>query len=124
MTQGEIESYRQHLRALIRRLDSDRSDLKGEMQGTGGEATGGLSNMPLHPADLGNRAFEQEVNLTLLENEEQLMEEINAALARIEQGAFGRCEKCQNEIARERLQALPYAPYCVECAQMIAGQKR
>lgn len=124
MTQAEIESYRQRLRALINRLDSDRSDLKDEaLQGTGGEASGSLSNVPLHLADLGSRGFEEEVDLTLLENEEQLMEEINAALSRIERGTFGRCEKCRHEITRERLQAVPYTRYCIECSRQLAAQK-
>jgi DnaK suppressor protein len=124
MTQAEVESYRQRLRALINRLDSVRSDLKDEaLHGTGGEASGSLSNVPLHLADLGSRNFEQGVDLTLLENEEQLMEEINAALARIERGTFGCCEKCRHEIAKERLQAVPYARYCIECSRRLAAQK-
>jgi DnaK suppressor protein len=124
MTPAEIESYRLRLRSLINRLDSDRSDLKDEtLHGTGGEASGSLSNVPLHLADLGSRDCEEGVNLTLLENEEQLMEEINAALARIEQGTFGHCEKCRNDIARERLQAVPYTRYCIECSRWLAAQK-
>jgi RNA polymerase-binding transcription factor DksA len=124
MTQTEAVSYRQRLRALINRLDLDRTALKDEaMHGTGGEASGSLSNVPLHLADLGNRQFEEGVNLTLLENQEQLMEEINAALARIEQGTFGHCEKCRHEIARERFQAVPYTRYCVGCSRRLAEQK-
>jgi RNA polymerase-binding transcription factor DksA len=124
MTQTEAESYRQRLLALINRLDLDRTDLKDEtLHGTGGEASGSLSNVPLHLADLGSRHFEEEVNLTLLENQEQLMEEINAALVRIEQGTFGRCEKCRREITRERLQAVAYTRYCSDCSRRFAEQK-
>ena len=118
MTQAEIETFRRRLETLLRRLDRDRAQLKGEaLQATGGEASGSLSDVPLHLADLGTHGFEEEVTLSLLENEEQLIEEINAALARLEQGTFGTCESCRQPIARERLQPLPYARYCARCAQ-------
>ncbi len=66
--------------------------------------------------------FEEELNLGIIENEEQMIEEINAALERIEQGAFGRCEACQQEISRKRLQALPYARFCLGCAQKAVAK--
>ncbi len=120
MTQTETETVRRRLESLLRRLDRDRAQLKDEaLQGTGGEASGSLSDVPLHLADLGTHDFEEEVTLSLLQNEEQLIEEINAALARLEQGTFGTCEGCRRPIARDRLQALPYARYCTSCAQRL-----
>lgn len=118
MTHAETETFRQRLLALLRRLDRDRAQLKDEaLRATGGEANGSLSDVPLHLADLGTHGFEEEVTLSLLKNEEQLIEEINAALARLEQGTFGTCESCRQPIARERLQTLPYARSCARCAQ-------
>jgi RNA polymerase-binding transcription factor DksA len=72
--------------------------------------------VPLHLADLGSHDFEQEFTLGLLEKEEQLAEEINAALARMDQGVFGRCEAGRHEIPKGRLRVLPYTRYCVTCA--------
>jgi RNA polymerase-binding transcription factor DksA len=119
-TQAEIDAYRQGLLALLGRLDGDRSQLAGEVtQAIGGEASGGLSDVPVHPADLGTHDFEERVTLDLLDNEEQIMEEINDALARIDQGLFGRCEACRKDIARARLRALPYARFCVACARKL-----
>jgi RNA polymerase-binding transcription factor DksA len=118
MTRAETECYRQRLLVLMNRIDLDRSDLKAEaLHGSGIEISGGLSNVPLHLADLGSHDFEQRVNWTLVEKEEQIMEEINAALARIEQGVFGRCEKCGRAIARQRLQTIPYTRYCISCSR-------
>jgi len=42
-----------------------------------------------------------------------------AALERITHGTFGRCEECQESIPQTRLQAVPYACYCVDCAQKL-----
>ena len=119
-TKAEKNLYRQRLVNLTTRLEGERSQLKGEaLQPTGGEASGGFSNAPIHPADLGSRDVEEDVALGLLENEEQLIEEINAALARLDEGGYGRCEKCKQEIYRARLQAVPYARYCVSCARQL-----
>jgi RNA polymerase-binding transcription factor DksA len=113
-----IESYRRKLLDLGQRLRGDLSELEREaLQGLGGEAGGGLSNSPLHLGDLGTETFTEELGLDLLGNEEQLLAEVNAALARIDQGTFGHCEKCRKEIARARLGALPYARYCRACAE-------
>jgi RNA polymerase-binding transcription factor DksA len=118
ISEAEARAYRQRLLALMGRLDRDRSQLKDEaLCPTGGEASGGLSDVPLHLGDLGSHSFEEELTLGLLENEEQLIEEINAALDRLDQGTYGRCVACQQEIPKERLQALPYARYCVACTR-------
>lgn len=124
MTKTELEGYKKALLALQRRLNGDISHLTGEaLHRGGGEGSGNLSNMPIHMADLGTDNFEQEFTLSLLENEEKSLEEITAALARIEQGTFGRCEECQAAIPKARLQALPYARWCVECARKLEQSK-
>jgi len=120
MTQAEIDVYRQKLLALGRRLQGDVSGLMDEaLRKTGGEASGNLSNTPLHLADLGTDAFEQEVNLSLLENEDQQLEEVSAALDRIGQGTYGRCQECGQDIPRPRLDAVPFTRYCVGCAEKL-----
>jgi RNA polymerase-binding transcription factor DksA len=70
-------------------------------------------------ADLGTDNFEQEFTLGLLQNEELLLKEIEAALKRLEQGDFGLCEECQRSIPRARLQALVYTRHCVDCARKL-----
>jgi DnaK suppressor protein len=118
MTQDKIDAYRRRLLALMDRLARDRVQLKEEaLRPTGGEASGSLSDIPLHLADLASQACEEELMLGLLESEEQLIEEINGAFARMDQGSYGRCLACRKGIPRERLQAVPYARYCVACAR-------
>src|ERR1700751_3512935 len=120
MTKTEMESYRESLLALRSRHNGDVSHLTDEaLRRTSGGAAGNLSNMPIHMADLGTDNFEQEFTLSLLQNEEQLLDEIAAALERINQGTFGRCEECGGEIMKARLQAVPYARYCVDCARKL-----
>jgi RNA polymerase-binding transcription factor DksA len=123
MTTRELETYRERLLSLGKTLSGDRAHLKEEaLQPKGGEASGGFSNVPLHLADLGTHYFEAEMTLTLLENEEQLLEEINRALERIDKGTFGRCETCQNAIPRQRLDVLPYTRHCIDCARKLQSE--
>jgi DnaK suppressor protein len=120
MTQVDLDGYRKQLQGLRSRLRGDVSHLTSEaLHETGGEASGSLSNTPIHMADLGTDNFEQEFTLGLIKNEEQALDEIGNALDRIDQGIFGHCEECHKEIPKARLQALPYTRYCVECARKL-----
>jgi len=113
----EIEEYRQRLVTLMRRIKGDLDMLRAEaLQSAGGEASGGISNVPLHKADLSGRQFEEDVQLGLVANEELLFAQADAALTRIEEGTFGSCENCQCEIGMERLDAVPYGRLCAACA--------
>ena len=120
MTKAELESYREALLTLRRRLTGDVSHLADEaLRSTGGEASGSLSNAPLHMADLGTDNYEQEFTFTLLQNQEQALDEIDQALERVHQGSYGHCEECRTPIPRPRLQALPYTRHCVACARKL-----
>jgi len=115
MLTAELASYRGKLLALRGRLAGDVSTLADEARNSEDEASGNLSHVPIHMADLGTH--ERELTLGLLGNEEQALEEIAAALGRIEQGTFGQCEGCGQAIPKGRLHALPYARSCVGCAR-------
>ncbi|MCL6504858.1 MAG: TraR/DksA family transcriptional regulator [Pirellulales bacterium] len=120
ITKDEAEEYRELLQGMLRRLSGVREQLAGEaLHPIGGEAAGGISNVPLHLGDLGSQAYEEEMLLGLLENEEQLIAEVNLALDRLSQGVYGQCERCGQEISRARLRALPYVRYCLACAKEL-----
>jgi RNA polymerase-binding transcription factor DksA len=118
MNQAELDNFRRSLLALGNSIKANFSTFQGEaVRDTGGAASGSLFNAPLHLADLGTDNFQQEVNLSLLETEEQRLEEISEALKRLDQGSYGICAECQRPIDRDRLEALPYTRFCVECAR-------
>jgi|SRR5438132_11436922 len=123
MSKTELEKYRRELLDLSGRLRGDVA--RGEhaaLRKTGGEGSGNLSNMPTHPADLATDNFEQETAVSLLENQEQILEQVVAALRRLKDGSFGKCQECGKPIAVERLQAIPYTPHCVDCARTLEAE--
>ena len=78
-----------------------------------------LSNMPIHMADAGSDNYEIENTLGLMDSERKLVKEIDEALDRIENGTYGICEGSENSIPKARLEAIPWAKYCVEYANML-----
>ena len=61
--------------------------------------------------------LERELALRCLTRESRLAREVRAALARIEGGSFGICLNCEEEIKPRRLEAVPWAAYCVRCQE-------
>lgn len=85
-------------------------------------AAGDLSMMPVHMADIGSDTFEQEFALELMEGERQLLREIDEALQRIDAKTYGICEGTGSLISRARLEAKPWAKYCVEYAREMESR--
>jgi RNA polymerase-binding protein DksA len=83
------------------------------------DATGDLSSMPIHMADIGTDNYEQEFALGLMDSERKLLREIDDALGRIEQNTYGICEGTDKPIPKARLEAQPWARHCVEYARML-----
>jgi len=68
-----------------------------------------------HPGDVATTTLDREIDYTLEENEERVLSAIDVALKRIEDGTFGTCRTCGQQIAIERLEALPYTTQCIDC---------
>jgi RNA polymerase-binding transcription factor DksA len=123
MTDQELKKFRGLLLSLGRRLRGEVAQVTNDaLRGTGADPAGGLSNLPIHPSDLGNDTYQQEVAVTLLENESLLLGQVAAALRRIEDGTYGRCQGCGRDMPLKRLEALPYATHCLECANRLEGE--
>lgn len=81
------------------------------------ESSGDLSNMPVHLADVSSDNYEQELTLELMENKGEVLTRIESALKKIKNGSYGTCEICQKRIKKARLEAIPYARYCISCQE-------
>ena len=114
MDRTEQADYKARLIELRRRLkrevDSTEEALREDVA-----APGALSSVPTHPADRDVEGLDAEI--AIAQNEEHLLEQVEAALERIESGKFGVCQQCGKPIAKQRLQALPYTPRCIDCAR-------
>jgi RNA polymerase-binding protein DksA len=98
---------RKRVEDAIEYLKKETSGLEDETE----ENEGGVDN---HLADQAAPTLDRELDYTLAEDAEQVLEQIDAALARIEAGTYGVCEVCGEPIPEERLEARPWATLCIE----------
>jgi RNA polymerase-binding transcription factor DksA len=70
-----------------------------------------------HPADVATDTAERELDLARVAMLEARLAQIDDALARLKQGAYGRCQVCGKPIPDERLEVMPDTPYCLQDAQ-------
>jgi DnaK suppressor protein len=105
-----LEAERMDLRAQLDELEEStfsaaQSDITGEM------------GFDEEYADAGTNTFEREKDLSLVNNLRDLMDRIDKALAKIEDGTSGLCDRCGKPIEKLRLKALPYANLCLKDKQ-------
>lgn len=83
-----------------------------------------LSSAEQHPAELATETMERELDQSLIEHAESELVEIDAALARLQADAYGRCEACGKPISDARLEVMPAARYCLEDQARISKNGR
>jgi len=113
MSDQKMNQFRERLRDMRDRMtgqvDSAVESIREDLN-----PVGRVSNAPVHLADDAPENIESDIQV--IEMERGLLEEVQAALHRIENGTFGQCENCGGAIAEERLDALPYTSRCINCA--------
>lgn len=119
---AELDAFRAWLEDRRDSLTGNVNKMEDEaLRHSRQDATGDLSSMPIHMADMGSDTFEQDFTLGLIENEEVELSAIEEALDRIGDGTFGVCEECFKPIPRERLKAIPHASLCLDCKRKEEG---
>jgi len=120
LTAADIARFRDLLLEKRREIIGNVNEMEGEaLKKSRLDASGDLSSMPIHMADIGTDNYEQEFALDLMDSERRLLHEIDDALGRIAQRTYGVCEGTGKPIPKARLQAQPWARYCVEYARML-----
>jgi len=121
---ADIEHFQTLLLTKRREILQSVSSIEGgALRKSRQDATGDLSIMPVHMADLGTDNYEQEFALDLMDSERRLLAEIDEALDRIEKGTYGICEGTQKPINKPRLEAQPWARYCIEYARQLENRR-
>ena len=123
MKKAEIKEFKDRLLGLRARLRGDVTAMaEAALSKTRSEASGDLSSMPIHMADVGSDNYEQEFTLSMMQSEEETLDQIEAALERIEDGVYGSCVECDGRISKKRLNAIPFTPFCIKCASQREGR--
>ena len=76
---------------------------------------------PSDSGDLSQQSHEEWLFLNRNSLEKSLLREVEEALLRVEEGTYGICQECEEPISAKRLQALPWAKFCVRCQEMLGA---
>ncbi len=115
MSALDTQHFRERLEDERRRVLDAIENIHTENPGSLSDETEELTFQDNHLGDVATATFDREMASTLEENSTHVLGAIDEALARIEEGTFGVCQRCGNPIAEERLEALPWAILCIDC---------
>jgi DnaK suppressor protein len=121
---GEVRMRKDRVAAFKKRLLEKQRQLTDEV---GKSALYGKDHDDDSIKDLGdqaNTAYTREFFFELGNGNRELLRDVEAALRKIEDGSFGACERCGEPIADKRLDALPFARYCIDCQRVIEQEER
>ena len=107
------------LKLNLERLLALRAELLGDMTKMEDDSLKDHAktiSIPTDKEELGSDNAEQELTLDLLGSDKEILDQIEAAIQRIEDGGYSRCEECGEQIPKNRLDAIPYAADCERCA--------
>jgi RNA polymerase-binding protein DksA len=122
MTRIETGDYKKLLEAERARLHGAVAFLGKENAGSIEEELGEIGGRgdDNHLADMATATYDREFDEGLEEGAQHTVEEIDAALQRIEEGSYGTCEACGEPIGAERLTAIPWTRLCIDDARRLA----
>lgn len=118
----KLESYKKMLLELKDNLVHDINNMAKNPIAEDGKS-GDVSGHVLHMADVATDMYDKEFNLSLASNEREVLHQIDQALKRIEDKAYGKCIECGKQIRIARLKAIPYVENCVQCQEKIENGK-
>ncbi|TCC05409.1 TraR/DksA family transcriptional regulator [Kribbella soli] len=113
-TAAELAELRAELEGEVEHLKQEIKDAEQEIAGLFRDGSDGAGN---DQADVGSTTLERYHELTLANNARDMLNQIEFALTRIDDGTYGVCDNCGNAIGKGRLQAFPRATLCVSCKE-------
>lgn len=115
LSKEQLKRFRQLLLTERAKLADEIKSIAEEASKSPREASGDLSAYTVHMADMAADTYERELSMNIVSNEQEMLYQIDDALKRIDEGAYGVCQQCGQPIAMSRLKAVPSALLCIGC---------
>jgi len=117
--------YSELKRMLVDRQRELQAEVQGKMRDVRAEGSwGGKLNEVLDAVESSEADIQEEIEFALIQMKSETLNKINDALSRLEQGNYGNCFECGDEIAEKRLRALPFAVRCKDCEEARENAER
>ena len=123
MNKRKMTTLRNRLEGRKAEIESDVSYMADEIRSIGVEQddeNGALGN---HIAEDGASVAEAERIVTVTEDLQDILAQVDAALERMNEGTYGVCQRCGQKIGEERLEAFPYVAYCISCQEIMEREQ-
>ena len=108
MTEAQLGRFE----ILLKAKQSTLAQTPWRLDGIGVERTA-------DPSDEAQFAYERELNIRALDRDSALLSAVRSALRRMGEGEYGVCLACEGEIGEKRLAAIPWAPHCIRCQEIL-----
>lgn len=115
LSKQELKQFKVLLLEERRKVAGEIRSLAHDASKNPRDASGDLSSYTVHMADMSADTYDRELATNLASAEQAVLYQIEDALKRIEEGAYGVCQQCQKPIAMSRLRAVPYTSMCIAC---------
>ena len=114
---------RRRANELRKMLEARRRELAQDVQGRirGARAENAHLREAVDEGEVSELDTQDEIEFAMIQMKADTLSRIDAALRRLDEGSYGNCFQCGNEIAEARLQALPFAVRCKDCEEALAG---
>ncbi len=118
MEKDELQKLKVQLIAERAKIAEGLSHLEREnLNRSQRDQSGDLSGYTFHMADMATDNFDREFSLDIASTEQEMLNWIDEALRKIDEGTYGICENCDKPIASKRLKAVPSAKLCIKCKE-------
>jgi DnaK suppressor protein len=125
LTKKQLQHFREKLLAEKNRVLEEMGDLQqNNLKQSISDASGENSRYTYHLGDVASLSYGREFSMGLSERQQKYLEEIDEALQRIEEGAYGICKVTGEPISAERLEEVPVAKYSVKGKEMLERRRR
>ncbi len=115
MAKKDTAKYKKLLLEKREEILKEIHDIAKESMKSQKGAPGEMSERMADTADMASDGYDRELSLNIASGEQEIIYEIDESLKLIKEGKYGKCLSCSKKIPAKRLNAVPYAKYCVQC---------
>lgn len=118
MDEQRLAEIRRHLTSLLDEMTGQVANLQRDsLNQSPRDQSGDLSGYSIHLADAASDSYDREFTISMASREQEILNDVQAAIAKLGTGEYGCCELCSKPIDETRLAAVPYARLCLACKE-------
>jgi DnaK suppressor protein len=118
-SKADLGKIREGLLKQKAQILEELMNVRGQSNKSTKDAAGDLSSYTFHMADMATDLYDREFSLEMAEGERERLFDLDDAIKRIDEGAYGVCDMCDKPILKQRLKAIPQAQNCIKCQEEV-----